>query len=132
MLLETLALSGLYDLVRFSGKLFVGKFCTDFKKAKKYAAAEVVEKYPEIFPTVNFADYIFKLEDQEVKAELEKLNKGIETIDENLLITAVEKDLSEQFPGAKGKIKEVVSYFKKCMTEKLQENHEILNYFSHK
>jgi hypothetical protein len=104
MLLETLALSGLYDLVRFGGKLFVGKFRTDFKKAKKYAAAKVVKKYPEIFPSTTFVDHIFRLEDKDVKAEVEKLTRGVEAIDENILITAVEKDLSEQFPGAKGKM----------------------------
>ena len=111
MFLESLVLSGLYDLAKFGGKLFVGKFYDDFRKAKAHAASEVANKYPEIFPSENFAEYIFRLEDKEVEDEVKKLTEGFRAIDEKKLITAIEKDLSKKLPVAKNKIEKVVSYF---------------------
>ena len=80
MILESIILSGLYDLAKFGGKLFTTKFYSDFAKARDYAASRVATRYPQIFPSRNFAEHVFRLEDEEVKNEV----KMIAWEDENL------------------------------------------------
>lgn len=129
MFLESLSLSGLYDLIVFSGKLFLGKFHPDFRRAKDYAALQVVEKFPDTFPSKNFADYVFKIDDPEVRKEIVKLKKGLKAMDTSILTNAIEKDLIRHFPQAKFKVNEIVKFFIECMIEKLKENLEIRSYF---
>jgi len=129
MLLESIALAGLYDLMKFGGKLFLGRFNDDFKKATRYANSKVTEKYPAIFPSRNFAEFIFSSENRETEREIRKLTKGISSIDVGIIKRSIEKELCERKPEARGKLQEIIDYFLECMTEKLQENHEILNFF---
>lgn len=129
MLLESIALAGLYDLIKFGGKAFLGRFNNDFKKATAYANSKVTEQYPEIFPSKNFAEYIFSFKNKETEEEIKKLTKGVSSIDVNIIKRSIEKELCDIKPKARDNIKEIIDYFLKCMSEKLQENHEILNFF---
>lgn len=129
MLLETIALAGLYDLIKFGGKLFLQRFNNDFKRATRYANSKVTERYPEIFPSKNFAEFIFGSENKEPEEEIKKLTKGVSSIDVNIIKRSIEKELCEIKPEASDRLEEIIDYFLECMSEKLQENHEILNYF---
>lgn len=122
--LYEIVLAGLYDLIRFGGKLFLGRFNNDFKRATRYANSKVTEKYPEIFPSKNFAEFIFSFKDKDVEEEIIKLTKGVSSIDVDIIKQSIEKELREIKPEAGDKLEEIIDYFLTCMMERLQEKHE--------